>query len=108
MPDPIAGPMGAPLAFREQNTFFQAAATDGNPHPGWEHVQGELTGGQDGQEHYATHIDTSGEAPDAHDYVRNVSGKNTFQGMNVSSEAGSEAHVGSVSGEGAPEIRTVC
>ncbi|MEK7760491.1 MAG: conjugal transfer protein TraG N-terminal domain-containing protein [Nitrospirota bacterium] len=99
--------MGAPRAFREQNTFFKAAPTDSNPYPGWEHQFGELSGGQDGQEHYATHIDTSGESPESHNYVRNVTGgssnhnvsdQGSYHGMSVSSQLGSDAHVGSVSG----------
>lgn len=99
--------MGAPRAFREQNTFFKAAPTDANPHPGWEHQFGELSGGQDGQEHYATHVDTSGESPESHNYVRNVAGGSSnhnvsdtgsYHGMSVSSQLGSDAHVGSVSG----------
>ncbi len=99
--------IGTPRPFHEQNTFVQAAPTDANPHPGWEHQYGELTGGHDGQEHYATAIDTSGEAPDAHNYVRhatggsknnNVSAKDTSRGLSVTRESGAEADVGSVSG----------
>ncbi len=99
--------IGTPRPFREQNTFIKPAATDNNPNPGWEHQYGELSGGHDGQEHYATSIDTSGEAPDAHNYVRhvtggskneNVSGKSTTRGLSVSRESGAEADVGSVAG----------
>jgi hypothetical protein len=104
---PDGRPIGTPRPFREQNTFVQPAPTDGNPNPGWEHQYGELTGGHDGQEHYAIRIDTSGESPEAHDYVRyamggtknnNVGAKTTHRGLSVSQERGSEANVGSIAG----------
>lgn len=99
--------MGTPRPFREQSTFYRSAPSDHDPNPAWEHQNTELSGGHDGQEHYSATIDGPVTSPENHSGVLHVTGgtqgktvaeKNTFQGMRVAREHGSEGNVGTVDG----------
>lgn len=99
--------MGSPRPFREQSSFYRPAPSDGDPNPAWEHQNTELSGGHDGQEHYSATIDGPVTTPEDHSGLLHVTGgtqgktvaeKNTFQGMRVARDHGSEGNIGSVDG----------